>query len=806
MSGKLGSRKAVRPSVAPPFVLPETSTIPLAASDQAVRDERHGRSKKKRRLSNRTTSVDAVPPLEAGFVDQEVETWAPVAAEVDPDDASSPCGDESSGGTNNDFLNHTDEDVSSESSLCQSWAEDVKHIHRLSSLSLTSTNILHETEKDWCVSLSRKDSLAVLGQYDLYIRNGTVSISGAVLHASSRLHRVYAPSTHAIPIIRSLRNPYGPELQSVELTIRSCDSGIRMLKDVASKCRRLWNGKLKSKGNLGISKHLFRRSFINLQTRTDDSHQRTVRALEPPEDWLPIITKIMSNVAAARRSTILVCGPKSSGKSTFCKVITNALLTTPGSQSQPTVTKPRVMFLDLDPGQPEFSPPGEISLSDVRSCNLGVPFTHPLLPPAGGSKLYRSHHLGSISPRYDPKHYLDCALDLMHCHNLLLTSDPICPLVINCCGWIQGSGLDLIVQLISHSNATDVIYTSTTGRDEIVDVLAAACGPRGSSLHRVSSQPFQDMTYSASSLRIMQTLSYLHLAESEAGNLRWDPFPLMAMSPMVVPYAGPQQAIFAVMMLGDEQNPEFFPHILDGSVVGIIIIEDEPATFRDWGEFADSMGDRIEAIDNPHFQGLDGVPDDSDALDRPSMETRAASFPPSSPVPQRTTQHTISPKCPEHLKHTLVCRTPTGIPYLPFVNHRTPPLSPRYTRSLGQAMIRSIDKNLHTFHLLTPVPECELRTLHEQKRKIVLVKGKLEIPTWAYKEDLEYERSRRRRQLNVPADLHKDLTMEGEEQEARRWARRQPWVSAVDAKRKGSAKPRRVRRDIRYRGHIGASE
>ena len=95
-----------------------------------------------------------------------------------------------------------------------------------------------------------------MGQYDLWVRSGAISILGAVFHASSRLHRVFAPTTHSIPSIKAIPNPYGTGNPSVIVTIQSSSSRLRMLKQLVPKFGRIWNGK---EGFGGI-----RRSFVNV--------------------------------------------------------------------------------------------------------------------------------------------------------------------------------------------------------------------------------------------------------------------------------------------------------------------------------------------------------------------------------------------------------------------------------------------------------------------------------------------------------------------------------------------------------------
>ena len=267
-----------------------------------------------------------------------------------------------------------------------------------------------------------------------------------------------------------------------------------------------------------------------------------------------------------RPVAVMVCGPKSAGKSSFCRIISNSLL----SRRQATQERVnRVAFIDLDPGQPEFSPPGELSLVMLQSYILGPPFTHPMV--SGESKVTRAHHFGYLSPKEDLDHYYNCALDLYNHYQQLARDHGPCRLVVNCSGWIQGSGLELLANLIRTLRLTDVIYMSTTGPEEVVDALNKAATQTNTALHLLSSQASNAATRTAADLRLMQTVSYFHLDEPENGNLRWNPYPLTSQPPLVVHYAGPKQAIHAVMILGDAQNSEFISSALDGCVVSITI-------------------------------------------------------------------------------------------------------------------------------------------------------------------------------------------------------------------------------------------
>lgn len=77
----------------------------------------------------------------------------------------------------------------------------------------------------------------------MWVRRGAVTIMGAMLHASPKLHRVYAPSTHSLPIMQYARDPYGPVHQPVEITILSCRSQLRLLRRLSWRFARIWNSK-----------------------------------------------------------------------------------------------------------------------------------------------------------------------------------------------------------------------------------------------------------------------------------------------------------------------------------------------------------------------------------------------------------------------------------------------------------------------------------------------------------------------------------------------------------------------------------
>ena len=228
----------------------------------------------------------------------------------------------------------------------------------------------------------------------------------------------------------------------------------------------------------------------------------------------------------------------------------------------------------------------------------------------------------------------------------------------------------------------------------------------------------------------------------------WNPCPLSGVAPLVVHYAGPKQAILAVTTLGDAPSIEFLDtfldSVLDGCVVGVIAVDQS-----------------IGAIDGG-YDSAGGIEHEKSIPDQATGSSNPA-----------------------------VLRTATGIPFLSSSNGTTSPLAPDRSFSLGQALVRGLDPTNQTLHLLTPIPTS---TLQAHSPNIVLVRGTLDTPTWAYKEDFEFEKAKRRLRERR---LKGDEGFDGEEM--RKWAEGQAWAGVVEGGRRSSGKVRRVRRDIRFR-------
>lgn len=288
--------------------------------------------------------------------------------------------------------------------------------------------------------------------------------------------------------------------------------------------------------------------------------------LKSPAVWNREIAGILKP-RSEKIPVLLVCGPKSSGKSTFSRIVTNRLVTDRGGATKKRIW-PGVAVLDIDPGQPEFSPPGVVSLVKLHEPNLAPPFCHPTVEE---KHIVRSHTVAAITPASNIEHYKSCVFDLISHYQ---SSCSRYPLVINTPGWIQGSGLVLLQELVAGVKPTDILYMSEEGPEDTVEGLKSA--GQGIRFTTLPSQSSEFTSRTALHLRHMQAMSYFHVGggSSTDTGLTWNPAPLAHSAPWFVSYTGDASGIVGVVCYGHQPDPELLTEAINGTVLAIVEIED----------------------------------------------------------------------------------------------------------------------------------------------------------------------------------------------------------------------------------------
>lgn len=389
------------------------------------------------------------------------------------------------------------------------------------------------------------------------MKAGEATISGASLHPSEAVHWVHAPHCHALPVLRC------SERSLIELHPHPSAHGVRSLEKLSPIFGSLWN-ELSAQGTK-------RQTWQILSTSADGPKRAFLQELKSPAEW----NKRIADVVKPSRNNcpvMMICGPKSSGKSTFARIVTNKLITRRDHTNGRMW--PGVAVLDIDPGQPEFSPPGVVSLVLLERPTLAPPFCHPTLD---RKYLKRSHAIASITPATDIEHYKSCVVQLFKAYKATCSKSP---LVINTPGWIQGSGLTLLTDLISEVSPTDVIYMSEDGPQDTVESLKYAS--QRVSFSTLPSQSIEYTPRTALHLRHMQAMSYMHVdsGRDQTGQLKWNPAPLLSTPPTMVSYSPGGGGIKAILCYGYQPEPELLAEAINGTIVAIVAVEgtaDDPS-------------------------------------------------------------------------------------------------------------------------------------------------------------------------------------------------------------------------------------
>jgi polynucleotide 5'-hydroxyl-kinase GRC3/NOL9 len=477
-----------------------------------------------------------------------------------------------------------------------------------------------------------------------------------------------------------------------------------------------------------------------------------VKELSSPGEW----NKKLAQLTAPKPSSpprILICGPKSSGKSTFSRMMANRFVThhvAPRSDPK-DIPWNSVAYMDIDPGQPEFTPPGVIALVTMSKPNLGSSFCHPAVE--AGFRVVKSHAIASVTPALDPVHLVDCATDMFTGH--YNPDGAKHPLIVNTPGWVQGTGLDIITTLIKHVQPTEVIYMSRDGPEETVEHLKTFCG--SIPFTTLPSQASEYTSRTALHYRTMQTMSYFHLKPPSLAVKyhAWDPTPLTEIPPFRVQYRGADRGLLGLLCYDYQPHPSLLAESVNGMLVALVVINDPSA---------------IKSLLPTPSSGSDDIAE---------------------------------------LEETLISSTPEGIPFFHNPNGRS--LQPEHSETIGLALIRGIDVERGELQLLTPLADTVMSKFgKEGRRRLILVAGKFDTPSWAYTEDLyrkaygtgTSQAAAGSQEVTVADEDTDDDASEGDHEEdvgpAAREYTEAPWVEMLHGNQKRSVGSRvwRVRRDL----------
>lgn len=222
---------------------------------------------------------------------------------------------------------------------------------------------------------------------------------------------------------------------------------------------------------------------------------------------------------------ILVYGPQNTGKSTLLRYLINKVL----------VLHDNMFYLDGDPGQTEFTPPGVVSLTQVKEAVIGPPFFHPKKP-------LSMCFTGAISADLSPDMYNHSVNKLMRYFNRMVDTGT---LFVNTMGWVKGIGLGCLKNVMKAVKPTIVVEIVNEKDPLMFDYRKYV--PAGAKFHQITCPTFKMPKISAEESRSLSILSYFGACQSSLERptylnsfipfcVCWDDIPVYNFKRKLVPY------------------------------------------------------------------------------------------------------------------------------------------------------------------------------------------------------------------------------------------------------------------------------
>eukprot|EP01063_Lacrimia_lanifica_P027150 TRINITY_DN3772_c0_g1_i1.p1 TRINITY_DN3772_c0_g1~~TRINITY_DN3772_c0_g1_i1.p1 ORF type:complete len:887 (+),score=321.56 TRINITY_DN3772_c0_g1_i1:91-2751(+) len=164
----------------------------------------------------------------------------------------------------------------------------------------------------------------------------------------------------------------------------------------------------------------------------------------------------LAHARAARAPRVAIIGNGNTGKSTLARALVNGLL---------GAGRVRVVYIDTDLGQCEFTAPGCVSLTVVTHALAGPSYTHQVAP-------RHVAYLAATTCQTDPFAWCRALVEMLQKY----AADPLlrdAPLVVNTHGWTHSLGLRCLSEALQKVAPTLVAVTGGVGFSRGGDMAAA---------------------------------------------------------------------------------------------------------------------------------------------------------------------------------------------------------------------------------------------------------------------------------------------------------------------------------------------
>ena len=315
------------------------------------------------------------------------------------------------------------------------------------------------------VTFQESSTLHFIGCIRMKVLFGSVKINGSIIQPDGKFHSIFSTSTHPTYMSHAASTCPYMEISSLEeflFSARVNPSFDLSIKDAETILCKLSEVDMENHVSLCRVKSspmplaYFARKKFNGIFHTSDTKPilpffyplKVAKSLLTPniaQYWESVIDQI-SQISSP---TLVVCGPKGVGKSSFSVYAANYLLNRYDC----------VLFVECDPGQPEFIAPGSLGVQALTKPKIGPAYTHKVFSDI-------NYFFGSTTPSSNPELYIEIVKKLWG-HVLSLDYDENnIVIVVNTCGWVEGLGISLLSDLVYLMKPSFIVAHYVTNREE----------------------------------------------------------------------------------------------------------------------------------------------------------------------------------------------------------------------------------------------------------------------------------------------------------------------------------------------------
>ncbi|KAG0682796.1 Polynucleotide 5'-hydroxyl-kinase grc3 [Kluyveromyces marxianus] len=430
------------------------------------------------------------------------------------------------------------------------------------------------------VGLTKNQQLLLCGQFNLQIVKGGITYNNVHYNSSWRTWEIWHPVCNAVsPIISSFYAGWesklflGEKYKHLESSLEkfncvlriSNGSNIALLTNSVPDLRDIW-GPISSFPLPGFHKKQLTFTVV-------PESSTIVRILNISLEWSKVIDEMcLFHSNSSQDMRVMVIGGKNSGKSTLMRLLLQKFL-----HSDNELSDELVHYIDIDPGQTEYSAPESISWNklDAKTMALGQHLCQ------GNYTTVKQHFLGSSSPQDLPTTYSNAVESLLKSwedENFMGTS------FLNIPGWIKGFGVKIINHALSHFKPTHIIFLSHNGKpfsSEIMIPEAFSTTQRTSYkpiILELHSPPLDKhispalQRFNAAKIRQFKITAFLHRRHDRSYNVS----PLLLQTPLVVPIGNGGIAGIKFLQSNGPIHEEDINLSLDGTLVALHSMEGVP--------------------------------------------------------------------------------------------------------------------------------------------------------------------------------------------------------------------------------------